>query len=147
MNKWFVCAYFKSEKKKMIWNFVIWSWKVCVSWIKGIEIVSLQKVFRYLFVYRIIKLEKMYSFTRFIFIFQGTKIAKFLGDEPGLTFAGSNVNLTITTECLSLMVMESGEVSHSDLFSLQVFHWVTHIFVFGEGWPLNMGKEMSKFII
>lgn len=38
------------------------------------------------------------------------KIAKYLGDEPNLVFAGSNVNLTITTDSLTMMIMESGEV-------------------------------------
>lgn len=33
-----------------------------------------------------------------------------LGEKPILQYAGSNVNLTISTECLNLMIMESGEV-------------------------------------
>ena len=41
---------------------------------------------------------------------QNAKITKLLGEEPSLAFAGSNVNLTITTEALTLMVMETGEV-------------------------------------
>lgn len=42
--------------------------------------------------------------------FQNAKITKLLGEEPSLAFAGSNVNLTITTDALTLMVMETGEV-------------------------------------
>ncbi|XP_064607882.1 SHC-transforming protein 1-like isoform X2 [Liolophura sinensis] len=38
------------------------------------------------------------------------KISKMLGDLPKMQHAGSNVNLTITTDSLSLMVMESGEI-------------------------------------
>ena len=33
-----------------------------------------------------------------------------LGDAPIMQYAGSNVNLTINTEFLNLMIMESGEV-------------------------------------
>ena len=40
-----------------------------------------------------------------------TKVTKILGAEPNLVFAGANINLTITTDCLSLMDMESGDVS------------------------------------
>lgn len=36
-----------------------------------------------------------------------------LGEKPILQYAGSNVNLTISTECLNLMIMESGEVNQS----------------------------------
>lgn len=36
-----------------------------------------------------------------------------LGEKPILQYAGSNVNLTISTECLNLMIMESGEVIQS----------------------------------
>lgn len=36
-----------------------------------------------------------------------------LGEKPILQYAGSNVNLTISTECLNLMIMESGEVIES----------------------------------
>ena len=39
------------------------------------------------------------------------KIGRMLSDTPKMQFAGSNVNLTITTESINLMVMESGEVS------------------------------------
>lgn len=38
------------------------------------------------------------------------KVSKLLGEQPNLLFAGSNVNLTITTDCLTIMIMESGEV-------------------------------------
>ena len=41
---------------------------------------------------------------------QSNKIGKLLGDQPNMLFAGSNVNLTITTESLTIMIMESGEV-------------------------------------
>ena len=37
-------------------------------------------------------------------------MAKLLGDNPNLVFAGANVNLTITTDCLSIMNMEDGEM-------------------------------------
>ena len=45
------------------------------------------------------------------------KVAKLLGAEPNLVFAGANINLTITTDSLSLMDMESGDVRNifSDL--------------------------------
>lgn len=33
-----------------------------------------------------------------------------LGDNPHMHYAGANVNLTISTESISLMVMETGEV-------------------------------------
>ena len=39
------------------------------------------------------------------------KLVKMLGDAPKMQYAGSNVNLTITTDCLTLIIMESGEVS------------------------------------
>ena len=39
-------------------------------------------------------------------------MAKYLGEHPLMHMAGSNVNLTITTDSLSMMVMESGEVSY-----------------------------------
>lgn len=56
-----------------------------------------------------ITIYKMYGFS----VFQiEKKISKMLGDLPKMQHAGSNVNLTITTDSLSLMVMESGEVSH-----------------------------------
>ncbi|KAH3841695.1 SHC-transforming protein 1-like [Dreissena polymorpha] len=38
------------------------------------------------------------------------KITKMLGENPSMQYAGSNVNLTITTESINLMVMESGEI-------------------------------------
>lgn len=38
-----------------------------------------------------------------------------LGEKPILQYAGSNVNLTISTECLNLMIMESGEVIESQI--------------------------------
>ncbi|XP_048734798.2 SHC-transforming protein 1-like isoform X2 [Ostrea edulis] len=38
------------------------------------------------------------------------KLTKMLGEKPILQYAGSNVNLTISTECLNLMIMESGEI-------------------------------------
>ncbi|KAL5005069.1 hypothetical protein ScPMuIL_018525 [Solemya velum] len=38
------------------------------------------------------------------------KINRMLGIHPGMQYAGSNVNLTITTDSLSLMVMESGDI-------------------------------------
>ena len=41
---------------------------------------------------------------------QDKKLSKMLGEKPCLQFAGSNVNLTITVDALTLMVMESGEV-------------------------------------
>ena len=37
-----------------------------------------------------------------------------LGDEPNLVFAGSNVNLTITTDSLTIVVMETGDVCTSN---------------------------------
>jgi len=37
-------------------------------------------------------------------------MTKMLGDRPSMQYAGSNINLTITTEALNLMIMESGEV-------------------------------------
>ena len=41
---------------------------------------------------------------------KSAKVNKLIGEQPNLVFAGSNVNLTITTEMLNLMVMESSEV-------------------------------------
>ncbi|XP_033750378.1 SHC-transforming protein 1-like isoform X1 [Pecten maximus] len=38
------------------------------------------------------------------------KLSKMLGERPEMQYAGSNVNLTITTEALTLMIMESGEM-------------------------------------
>ncbi|KAL3867250.1 hypothetical protein ACJMK2_044466 [Sinanodonta woodiana] len=38
------------------------------------------------------------------------KICKMLGDIPSMQYAGANVNLTITTECITLIIMESGEL-------------------------------------
>ncbi|CAL1541389.1 unnamed protein product [Lymnaea stagnalis] len=38
------------------------------------------------------------------------KLAKMMGDSPHMQYAGSNVNLTITTGSINLMVMESGEI-------------------------------------
>ena len=45
------------------------------------------------------------------------KVAKLLGAEPNLVFAGANINLTITTDSLSLMDMESGDVSLTGTFT------------------------------
>lgn len=36
-----------------------------------------------------------------------------LGDAPHMQYAGANVNLTITTDSIILMIMESGEVNWS----------------------------------
>ncbi len=49
-----------------------------------------------------------------LFFFQ-SKVAKLLGAEPNLVFAGANINLTITTDSLSLLDMESGDVSVSGI--------------------------------
>ncbi|XP_074649704.1 SHC-transforming protein 1-like [Tubulanus polymorphus] len=38
------------------------------------------------------------------------KVTRFLGDRPSMLYAGSNVNLTVTTESLILTVMETGEL-------------------------------------
>ena len=61
-------------------------------------------------------------------VLQSTKIAKFLGDHPSMLYAGSNVNLTITTDSLNMVVMETGEVSRI-LFkkypSLKVLSWIS----------------------
>lgn len=38
------------------------------------------------------------------------RIGKMLSDTPGMQYAGSNVNLTITVDSINLMIMESGEV-------------------------------------
>ncbi|XP_059155438.1 SHC-transforming protein 1-like isoform X2 [Physella acuta] len=38
------------------------------------------------------------------------KLAKMLGDNPHMQYAGANVNLTITTDSIILMIMESGEI-------------------------------------
>ncbi|XP_041366256.1 SHC-transforming protein 1-like isoform X2 [Gigantopelta aegis] len=38
------------------------------------------------------------------------KILKMIGDNPYMHYAGSNVNMTITTDTINLMVMESGEI-------------------------------------
>ncbi|KAH9509062.1 sporulation-specific csd4-like protein [Bulinus truncatus] len=38
------------------------------------------------------------------------RLAKMMGDSPHMQYAGSNVNLTITTDSINLMVMESGEI-------------------------------------
>ena len=46
--------------------------------------------------------------------FQSAKLSKMLGDEPNLVFAGANVNLTITTDCLTIVVMESGNVRFTE---------------------------------
>lgn len=57
-----------------------------------------------------------------------------LGEKPILQYAGSNVNLTISTECLNLMIMESGEVIESHklykelILALEMNHCV-HIIV------------------
>lgn len=57
-----------------------------------------------------------------------------LGEKPILQYAGSNVNLTISTECLNLMIMESGEVIESHklykelILALEMNHFV-HIIV------------------
>ena len=40
------------------------------------------------------------------------KILKMIGQTPFMHYAGSNVNMTITTDAINLMIMESGEVSH-----------------------------------
>lgn len=37
-------------------------------------------------------------------------VTRLLGNEPNMMFAGSNVNLTITTEGLKMAIMETGEV-------------------------------------
>ena len=39
-----------------------------------------------------------------------SKVTKLLGEQPNMKYAGANVNLTITTESITIMVMESGEV-------------------------------------
>ncbi len=49
-----------------------------------------------------------------------TKVTKILGAEPNLVFAGANINLTITTDCLSLMDMESGDVSLLQFLSKRI---------------------------
>ncbi|GFO06545.1 shc-transforming protein 1 [Plakobranchus ocellatus] len=38
------------------------------------------------------------------------RLQKMLGDLPHMQYAGSNVNLTITTDSINLMIMESGEI-------------------------------------
>ncbi|XP_005090357.1 SHC-transforming protein 1 isoform X2 [Aplysia californica] len=38
------------------------------------------------------------------------RLGKMMGDLPHMQYAGSNVNLTITTDSINLMVMESGEI-------------------------------------
>ncbi|KAK0044551.1 SHC-transforming protein 1 [Biomphalaria pfeifferi] len=38
------------------------------------------------------------------------RLAKMMGDSPHMQYSGSNVNLTITTDSINLMVMESGEI-------------------------------------
>ncbi|XP_025077554.1 SHC-transforming protein 1-like isoform X2 [Pomacea canaliculata] len=38
------------------------------------------------------------------------KVSRMLGDNPHMHYAGANVNLTISTESISLMVMETGEI-------------------------------------
>ena len=43
------------------------------------------------------------------------KITKLLADMPNMQYAGSNTNLTITTDSLSLVIMETGDVSISNL--------------------------------
>ena len=45
-------------------------------------------------------------------IYFKVKVARLLGAEPNLVFAGANINLTITTDSISLMDMESGDVSN-----------------------------------
>ncbi|BFY97746.1 hypothetical protein BsWGS_00786 [Bradybaena similaris] len=37
-------------------------------------------------------------------------LGSMLGEAPHMQYTGSNVNLTITTECINLMIMETGEV-------------------------------------
>lgn len=62
-----------------------------------------------------------FSFLCVIFPFlwmQGVKVGRLLGDEPQMVFAGSNVNLTITTECLTIMNIEDGDVCISYLHSM-----------------------------
>ena len=44
------------------------------------------------------------------FFIQNSRIQHLLGERPNLLFAGSNVNLSITTDGLVITVMESGEV-------------------------------------
>ena len=58
-----------------------------------------------------------------------TKISRFLGDEPNLGFAGSNVNLTITTESLTLMIMESGEVRIWKHLAVETLSMATYVHV------------------
>lgn len=51
--------------------------------------------------------------------FQCAKVSKMLGQQPNLVFAGANVNLTITTDSLTIVVMETGDVcSIEEIFSL-----------------------------
>ena len=41
---------------------------------------------------------------------QPSRVNKLLGDQPNLMYAGSNVNLTITIDCINIIVMETGDV-------------------------------------
>ncbi|ELT87925.1 hypothetical protein CAPTEDRAFT_201178, partial [Capitella teleta] len=41
---------------------------------------------------------------------RGTRISSLLGSEPQMVYAGSNVNLTITTENLTIMNIENGDI-------------------------------------
>ena len=43
-----------------------------------------------------------------------------LGETPHMHYAGANVNLTITTDSINLMVMETGEVIHSFAYKIYV---------------------------
>ncbi|XP_013384635.1 SHC-transforming protein 1-like [Lingula anatina] len=38
------------------------------------------------------------------------KLVKILGEHPKMIYAGTNVNLTITTDALTLMIMDTGEI-------------------------------------
>lgn len=53
-------------------------------------------------------------------------LEKKIGDAPQMQYSGSNVNLTITTESISLMIMESGEVDIPKYYKID-FYIFQHI--------------------
>ena len=65
---------------------------------------------------------------------------KLLGDQPNLMYAGSNVNLTITIDCINIIVMETGDVRIAAFSGVRCGNggvgW-GGLGVGGRGWPLN----------
>lgn len=51
----------------------------------------------------------------FFVLLQGSKFDRYLGDAPILTHAGKDINMTITTESVTLISMDSGDVRNINL--------------------------------